>query len=134
MTTQLKVVRATYYPPTSVFKIPKSIDIEDKSVVKGYWVRYNELCIVFVDPSKDMLCIQPYIDACQSEDYKDPMTIEVVDADEEGISDDEEDEEEDEPSVCEECEKPKVNIEDKLCHCCYHKTCDEGECYCVNKK
>jgi len=92
MTTQIKVVRATYYPPKSVFKIPKSIDIEDKSVVKSYWVRYNELCIVFVDPSKDMLCIEPYIDGCESEDYKDPMTIEVVDADEEGVSvsDDEE--------------------------------------------
>jgi hypothetical protein len=134
MTTQLKVVRATYYPPTSVFKIPKSIDIEDKSVVKGYWVRYDELYIEFVDPSKDMLRIQPHLAASESEDYKDPMTIEVIDADEEGISDDEEDEEEEEHGICDECEKPTINIEDKLCHCCYHKTCDESECYCVNKK
>jgi hypothetical protein len=43
----------------------------------------------------------------------------------------EEDEEEEEEGICEECEKPTVNIEDKLCHCCYHKTCNEGECYCA---
>jgi len=91
MTTQLKVIRATYYPPASVFKIPKTIDIEDKSVVKDYWVRYDELCIVFVDESKDMLCIQPCRSALQEEqDYKHPENLEIVDADEEGISDDEE--------------------------------------------
>jgi len=94
MTTQLKVIRATYYPPASVFKIPKTIDIEDKSVVKDYWVRYDELCIVFVDESKDMLCIQPCRSALQEEqDYKHPENLEIVDADEEGISDDEEEEE-----------------------------------------
>jgi hypothetical protein len=90
MTTELKVIRATYYPPASVFIIPKTIDIEDKSVVKDYWVKYDELCIVFVDPSKDMLCIKPHFAASESEDYKHPITIEVVDADEEGVSDNEE--------------------------------------------
>jgi len=46
-------------------------------------------------------------------------------------NDNDEEEEEEQPSVCEECEKPTVNIDDKLCHCCYHKTCNEGECYCA---
>jgi len=128
MTTQLKVIRATYYPADSVFIIPKTIDIEDKSVVKDYWVRYDQLCIVFVDESKDMLCIHAYRSASESQDFKYPMNLKIVDADEEDISDNEEEEQ---PSVCEECEKPTVNIEDKLCHCCYHKTCNEGECYCA---
>jgi hypothetical protein len=96
MTNQLKVVRATYYPPASVFKIPKTIDIEDKSVVKGYWVKYDILYIEFVDTSKPMLSIEPHYVASESQDYKHPETIEVVDADEEGISDDEEEEEEEE--------------------------------------
>lgn len=43
-------------------------------------------------------------------------------------------EEEEEHGICEECEKPTVDVEDKLCHCCYHKTCDEGECWCENKE
>ena len=90
MTTQLKVIRATYYPPESVFKIPKTIDIEDKSVVKSYWVRYDQLYIVFVDESKDMLIIEPHLSASECQDYKHPENLEVVDADEEGISDDEE--------------------------------------------
>jgi hypothetical protein len=93
MTTQLKVIRATYYPPASVFKIPKTIDIEDKSVVKGYWVKYDQLYIVFVDESKDMLIIEAHLSASESQDYKHPENLEVVDADEEGISDDEEEEE-----------------------------------------
>jgi hypothetical protein len=96
MTTQLKVIRATYYPPASVFIIPKTIDIEDKSVVKDYWVKYDELCIVFVDESKDMLCIKPHYSAEESQDYKHPENLEIVDADEEGISDDEEEKDKEE--------------------------------------
>jgi len=96
MTTQLKVVCATYYPPDSVFKIPKTIDIEDKSVVKGYWVKYDTLYIEFVDTSKETLSIEPHYAACESSDYKSPNTIVVGDAADYGIDDDEEEEEEEE--------------------------------------
>ena len=39
-------------------------------------------------------------------------------------------EEDEDEGVCEECEQPTVDPEDRLCHCCYHKSCDEGECWC----
>lgn len=28
------------------------------------------------------------------------------------------------------CPHPKVDEEDNLCHDCFHKTCEKGECYC----
>ncbi len=32
---------------------------------------------------------------------------------------------------CEECQKPTVEADDKLCHnCCYHKVCDACDCWC----
>ena len=53
-------------------------------------------------------------------------------------------------TLCEECfdkdqeeEKPKcksccvervVDYEDNICHTCYHKSCDEGECYCCDNE
>ena len=33
---------------------------------------------------------------------------------------------------CEECNLPTVDEEDRLCHNCYHKSCDEGDCWCCN--
>ena len=41
-------------------------------------------------------------------------------------TDDEEDEEDEELK----CPHPKVDEEDNLCHDCFHKTCEKGECYC----
>jgi len=33
--------------------------------------------------------------------------------------------------VCNECGVERViDDEDNICHTCYHKSCDEGECYC----
>ena len=90
MSNQLKVVRATYYAPSSIFKIPKTIDLGDKAVVKGYWVKYDTLYIEFVDPTREELVIQPYLPASEAQDYKHPQELEVVDAEDEGIEDDEE--------------------------------------------
>jgi len=42
----------------------------------------------------------------------------------------EEEEEEEHDTKCEKCQQPTVDIEDRLCHCCYHKTCAEGDCWC----
>ena len=90
MSNQLKVVRATYYAPSSIFKIPKTIDLEDKTVVKGYWVKYDTLYIEFVDTTREVLEIQPYLPASEAQDYKHPQELEIVDAEDEGIEDDEE--------------------------------------------
>ena len=44
-----KVVVAKFYAPRIVFKIPDGIDLEDKTVVKKWWVRNGTLYINFVD-------------------------------------------------------------------------------------
>jgi len=89
MSNQLKLVRATYYAPASIFKIPKTIDLEDKTVVKGYWVKYDTLYIEFVDTTRETLLIEPYMSATETQDYKHPQELEIVDAEEEGVEDDE---------------------------------------------
>ena len=90
-----KVIRANYFPPMSIFKIPKTIDIEDKTLVKGYWVKYETLYIEFVDTTKETLEIEPYISATdENGDFKYPENIKIQDAYEYGISDSEEEEEE----------------------------------------
>ena len=44
-----KVVVAKFYAPRIVFKIPDGIDLENKTVVKKWWVRNGTLYINFVD-------------------------------------------------------------------------------------
>jgi len=39
-------------------------------------------------------------------------------------------EEEEEEKKCTDCENSVVDIDDRLCHSCYHKSCGVGECYC----
>ena len=73
-----KVVRATYYPPDSVFRIPDGIDLEDKTVVENWWVRYDQLHIEYVDGREG--------DVIESEwqmeiDTKHPDELEIIDAD-----------------------------------------------------
>ena len=48
-----KVVRATYYPPEAVFKIPDGLDLEDKTVVANWGVKYGVLHIEYVDGRKE---------------------------------------------------------------------------------
>lgn len=96
MTTQLKVIRAWYVSPVSVFKIPKTIDIEDVTVVKGYWVKYDKLYIEFVDSSKDVLVVEPlenyHAKNSFDTDFKNPEFIQVADANEAGIYESDEEE------------------------------------------
>ena len=97
MTTQ-QVVRAYYVSPVSVFKIPKTINIEDTTVVKSYWVEYDKLYIEFVDTSKDVLVVEPGANYHAKNsfdiDFKNPEFLDVADASyDECISDDEEEEE-----------------------------------------
>lgn len=88
-----KVIRANYFPPMSIFKIPKTIDIEDKTLVKGYWVKYETLYIEFVDTTRETLEIEPYISATDDNgDFKYPENIKIEDGADYGISDIEEEE------------------------------------------
>ena len=43
------IVFAEYYGPESVFKIPNGLDLEDKSIVDEWVVKYNTLYIKYVD-------------------------------------------------------------------------------------
>lgn len=76
----------------AIFKLPKGLDdLNDKTRVEEYWIRYAILYIRFVDGS--FMEIEPQ---CEPEaDWKDGHCNErVADADDWGVSDDEEDEEE----------------------------------------
>jgi len=88
-----KVVCATYYAPMSIFKIPDGLDLEDKSVVKCWYVRYNTLYICYVDGREEQ--IEPHLDAMDSTDYKYPEETEIMEDEDCGVeySEDEEDEE-----------------------------------------
>ena len=97
-----KILKATYYPREVFFKIPKNIDLEDKSKVEEYWVKWNMLFIKFIDGT-----IQK-IECCQEndEEYKHPENTEVKDRDDYGwFSDSEEEDEDDE-------EEEEENTED----------------------
>lgn len=44
------------------------------------------------------------------------------------------DDEEEKPK-CKSCGVERVvDYEDNICHTCYHKSCDEGECYCCDNE
>jgi PAS domain-containing protein len=88
-----KVLIAYYVPRTQRFRIPKGLDLEDKTKVVEYWVRRDQLHIKFVDGS--FKHIAPYSDFY---DEKTPCeeTIETDDDDDEDHNSTVEDEEEDE--------------------------------------
>jgi hypothetical protein len=73
-----KVVR-TSYVVESVHKIPDGIDLEDKSVVEDWWVKYGTLMIKYVGKEK-VEAIEATMDAEDSCDYKWGES-ELVDAD-----------------------------------------------------
>ena len=88
-----KVVRATY-SATALFKVPKGIDLEDKTQVAYWGTKYGILFITFVDESRETMEItyeyEPELD-CK---YASDETIEsAYDC---GFTDDEEEEEEEE--------------------------------------
>tara|TARA_R110001606_G_scaffold133796_4_gene269850 strand:- start:1024 stop:1380 length:357 start_codon:yes stop_codon:yes gene_type:complete len=95
-----RVVTATYPPFTTVFKIPDNLDLEDKSVVKSWRVKYNQLYINFVSGMTGV--IEPYWDACDEANHKSPEDYRIEDAEEVGMCvDDDYPEDEDCCSACE---------------------------------
>ena len=88
-----KVVRATFYPPEAVFKIPDGLDLEDKSVVQCWGVKWAKLYIKYVG-KEEVEIIEPYLDV--DIDLKYACEEEIVDADDCGCVEYTDDEEEDE--------------------------------------
>jgi len=101
-----KILKAIYYPREVFFKIPKNIDLEDKSKVEKYWVKWNMLFIKFIDGT-----IQK-IECCQEndEEYKHPENTEIKDKDDYGWFSDSDEEDEDEEEEDE--EEEEENTED----------------------
>jgi hypothetical protein len=103
-----KVVVARWWTPKSVFKIPNNLDLEDKNIVKEWWVKYNTLYIKYIDeenyikytgekPNKDNTQEIENNDDSYT-DYQWPEEQQIADADDYGVEyeEDEEEEEEDE--------------------------------------
>ena len=87
-----QVVVATYYPPESVFKVPKGKDINK---AHSYWVRYNTLYIYWTKEDEDndnVEEIEPHWNAREG-DYKRPQETEVELAEDHGIESSDDDEE-----------------------------------------
>jgi hypothetical protein len=76
------VVFAEYYTPESVFKIPDGLDLEDKTIVKQWWVKYNTLNIQYVGEEEEVW-INPVWDASEN-DFKWPRECEIRPADDLG--------------------------------------------------
>ena len=72
------VVRATYYPPEHIFKIPDGLDLEDKSVVESWYVKWGELYITYADGKEQK--IGQYFE--NDMDFKWPENVEIVNAEE----------------------------------------------------
>ena len=90
-----KVVRATFYPPEAVFKIPDGLDLEDESVVEFWGVKWAQLYIKYVG-KEEVEIIEPYFDVDETIDLKYAREEEIVDADDCGCVEYTDDEEEDE--------------------------------------
>jgi hypothetical protein len=110
-----KVVIVTY-TADAIFKVPKGINLEDKTQVKEWWVKYACLHIVFVDQTKQMMMIEAHEEI--ELDTKWGSDERIQDAYDWGISDDEY-EEEDNPAkiakkvVCDIFDKVKAEAEAK---------------------
>lgn len=103
-----QVVLATY-TTQSLFEIPKGLDLEDKSVVEGYGIKWNKLIIDFVNGKSKT--IYPTWDACES-DFKRPDEFHITSVNDVCYEYDEE-EEEDEKYICKICsdyDKEEVGI------------------------
>lgn len=112
--TSSKVLVATFMTQ-AVFKIPKGLNLYDKTIVKKFYVRYDTLYIEYTDGRTDEIeqefCDEP----------KHPHETNIEDAEDWGI--DPESEEESKEEHCEFC----GDAGDILCYCegCNKKGCDE---------
>lgn len=85
-----QVVKATFHPPESVFKIPDGLDLEDKTIVKWWGVKYNMLSICYVNG--EVIKISPVWDATE-DDFKCPMECEIISANDIGYEYEEDEDE-----------------------------------------
>jgi hypothetical protein len=74
-----KMVVAEYWPPVSYYKLPDELDLEDKTVIKDYIVKWTTLYIHFVDGRT--LEIEPNYDPGEDIDWKYPEIVKIEDAD-----------------------------------------------------
>ena len=75
-----KMVVAEYWPPVSYYKLPDGLDLEDKTVIKSYGIRWTTLYIEFVDGKT--LEIEAANCAEEEMDWKRPKSVEIEDVDE----------------------------------------------------
>jgi hypothetical protein len=91
MSSERKIVRVQY-SHQDVFKLPKGLDLENKTQVKFWGVKYNTLYITKVDGTELNIDSEGWV---QDHDYKHPDIAEIIDADDEGIEFSDEEEEDD---------------------------------------
>jgi len=84
-----KVVGCTF-TENLCFKIPDGIDLEDKTIVKSWGVKWGTLRIVYTNGQEEEIIFED-----NEPDYKHPATMEIQPAQDWGVeySEDEEDEE-----------------------------------------
>lgn len=109
----LKVVHVSY-THDDVFCIPKNIDLEDKTQVENWGVKYNTLYIYLVNGKTLKIESKGWI---HDFDYKYPISTSIENADEFGIDDDDIDEEEEEEEEIEICHGCKNAPDDDGLHC-----------------
>jgi hypothetical protein len=88
-TAHVQVVRA-FYTLQSSFRIPKGIDLDDKTVVREFFVKYNTLHIVLVNGK--VIEREPCYSNIDSHDYKYSDTANIEEAEDYEIEGDDEDE------------------------------------------
>ena len=80
---------ATFSGPEVVFKIPDGLDLEDKTVVRNWYVKWAKLHIYYVNGEEKEISweYEPEVD------FKHPESSEIEDADEHCIEYEEDNEE-----------------------------------------
>lgn len=131
MNSNKKVLVATYRS-YSIFKIPKEFEnLDDETIVEGYYVKWD---ILYIKPvGKDWVEIQETdTGSCNHECFKKPIETKI-DKQEEWLGpDDDEDndsEEDEEPTCCEKCWNPveddkiiRSSDESPYCADCWNRT------------
>jgi hypothetical protein len=114
MSDRQKVLIAHYQPKQQKFRVPKGLDLEDKSKVEGYWIQWGELHVKCVDgkykhikPDYEFSDDEkrPCVEDIQSDSEDDEDHDSNVEDEEEDEKDEDEDEKDDEDEQDEEDEK-----------------------------
>ena len=111
-----KIVRASY-TVDDVFCIPKNINLEDKTQVESWGVKYHTLYIYLTNGKELEISNRGWIDSC---DYKYPSETKILDAEKVGCIDDD-DEDFEEVDIGEErhfgCDKCEYYFNEGKDHC-----------------